>query len=433
MHTALRRQSLLRTTLTTARNLHLHEYQSQALMRKFGINTPFGVVVSNGTEARKVAAEFFDKKGCQDVVVKAQVLAGGRGLGVFDNGFKGGVHVCHSTDDVANIADNMLGHRLITKQTKKSGVLVHKVLLTERLYSRRELYVAFVMDRTNQGIALVASTKGGVNIEKVAEEDPRAIVKIPINPVNGLTDREAMDVAHRLGFVNNAAKFVDQLQRMYKLFTEMDCVQLEINPFVETPNGDVLCLDAKLNFDTNAQFRHEDLFKMHDPTEDDPREIRAREFDLNYIPLSGNVGCLVNGAGLAMATMDVIQLKGGEPANFLDIGGGANENQVYEALRIMADDPAVHAILINIFGGIMRCDVIATGLINAVTKLNLKKPIVVRLKGTNQAQALKLIEASKLRIIPAEDLNDAAQKAVHIANIAQIASKINISVNFEAN
>lgn len=415
---------------TTVRNLNLHEYQSQALMRSKGINTPKGQVVKTVEEARRVAQELFDA-GSTDVVVKAQVLAGGRGLGVFTNGFKGGVHLCFSVDDVAAKAEGMLNQALVTKQTGAEGAMCTTVLLTERVYSRRELYVAFVMNRAEQCVALVASTKGGVNIEQVAEEDPSAIVNVPISVKEGFDVARAEVVAKTLGFHANSAVAAEQLSAMYNFFISQDCTQLEINPFVETPDGQVLCLDAKVGFDSNAEFRHADIFAMHDASQDDPREIVAKKYDLNYIPLDGNVGCLVNGAGLAMATMDVIKLKGGEPANFLDVGGSATEDQVLEALKIMKEDQSVQCVLVNIFGGIMRCDVIASGLINAVEKLNLTKPLVVRLKGTNLEEALELLSKSSLKLITAEDLNEAAEKAVHIANIIDIAEEGNLKIKFE--
>jgi succinyl-CoA synthetase beta subunit len=270
-----------------------------------------------------------------------------------------------------------------------------------------------------------------VAIEEVAKKDPQAIIKISIDPKVGFTREMAKNAAFRLFFQSNVDQVAEQLQKMYEFFVSHDCTQFEINPFVETPTGEVLCLDAKLNFDSSAEFRHQDIFALHDQSQEDPREVHAQKFGLNYIALNGNVGCLVNGAGLAMATMDVIKHKGGEPANFLDVGGSATEEQVYEALKIMENDTSVQAILVNIFGGIMRCDVIAKGLINAVEKLGLRKPLVVRLKGTNQDIAVKMLEKSKLRLIPADDLDDAAKKAVHIAAIAHTAKGINLTVNFE--
>eukprot|EP00301_Raphidiophrys_heterophryoidea_P007538 c12906_g1_i1.p1 GENE.c12906_g1_i1~~c12906_g1_i1.p1 ORF type:complete len:506 (+),score=159.01 c12906_g1_i1:47-1519(+) len=420
----------------SVRQLNIHEYQSQQLLQANGINVPRSIVVHSPEEIHSAAEAMFklpSPNGGQvmDVVVKAQVLAGGRGLGVLTSGMRGGVHICHSPKEVEEKTLGMLGHRLITKQTGARGSPVNNVLLAERLYSRREMYVAFVMDRTSQGMAFVGSTRGGVNIEKVAHDEPNAIFKIPIDPAKGLTEALALEAASRLGFTSNKKKAADQFLALYKFFIAKDCTQVEINPFIETPTGEVVCIDAKVNFDPNAEFRQKDIFALHDPSQDDPRELAAKRFELNYIGLEGNVGCLVNGAGLAMATMDVIKLKGGEPANFLDVGGGANEQQVYEALKIMSDDEHVQAILVNIFGGIMRCDTIAAGLIAAVNKLGLKKPLVVRLKGTNQAIALRLIEQSGLRIIPADDLNDAAKKAVHIANITHIANSINVRVKFE--
>lgn len=417
----------------SVRFLNLHEYQAQALMREAGINVPFGKEAHSVEEVRAIAEEM-GQAGHRDIVIKAQVHAGGRGKGHFTSGLVGGVHVCDicfGVDELVHKTSQMLGYRLKTKQTGPSGAPVNTVLLTERMYSRRELYVAFVMDRANQGISLVASTHGGVNIEEVAEEDPESIIKVAIGIKEGLTRDMAMEVATKLGFHHNASDAAEQLMAMYRFYVRNDCTQFEINPFIETPEGKVYCLDAKVNFDSNAAFRHPKIFALQDHSQEDPREVRAAEFDLNYIALEGNVGCLVNGAGLAMATMDVIKLKNGEPANFLDVGGSASEQQVYEALRIMAEDPKVHAILVNIFGGIMRNDVIAAGLINAVNKLNLRKPIIVRLKGTNVEQALEMIEKSGLRFITADDLNEAAEKAVHIATIAERAKQINVNIRFD--
>eukprot|EP00298_Acanthocystis_sp_HF-20_P010732 c19015_g2_i2.p1 GENE.c19015_g2_i2~~c19015_g2_i2.p1 ORF type:complete len:494 (+),score=215.34 c19015_g2_i2:55-1482(+) len=413
------------------RYLNLHEYQSQDLMQKYGINVPRHAVALTVEEAHNAAKKLFDEKEASDVVIKAQVLAGGRGRGVFDSGFRGGVHVCHSLEEVDHMAPQMLGHRLITKQTNANGAPCNALLIAERVYNRRELYVAFIMDREAQGVALIVSLQGGVEIEQVAKDDPAAIMKVPIDANTGLSDESALDTARRLLFDSNAEQVAKQFQKMYNFFVQYDCTQFEINPFVETPSGEVLCLDAKVNFDRSAEFRHKELFKLADNSEEDPREVIAQKYDLSYVGLHGNVGCLVNGAGLAMATMDVIKLKGGEPANFLDVGGSATEEQVYQALKIMSEDSSVQAILVNIFGGIMRCDIIAKGLISAVEKLDFRKPIVVRLKGTNQPIAVKLIEEARLRIVPAEDLDDAAKKAVNIANITQLAKSININVNFE--
>lgn len=414
---------------TQRRWINLHEYQAQDLMRQFGINVPIGRVVSNMEEAERVLNDMF-AAGHHDAVVKAQVLAGGRGLGHFTHGFTGGIHVCGSVDDALDKCRNMLGKHLVTKQTHKDGVKVNQLYITERLYSRRELYIAFVMDRTSQSVSFIGSTRGGMNIETVAEKDPDSIIKVPIDPVHGLSYEKALEIGRKLKFNRNLEAAAEQFVKMYQFFVTKDCTQFEINPFVETPDAKVVCLDAKVNFDPNAQFRHADIFSLHDNSSDDPREIEARRFDLNFIGLDGNVGCLVNGAGLAMATMDVIKMKGGEPANFLDVGGGANEQQVYEALRIMNEDDHVHSILVNIFGGIMQCDVIASALIKAVTRLGMTKPVVVRLKGTNQLQAVQLIEKSGLRIIPAQDLSDAAQKAVGVATISNLSKLIKVGIKF---
>lgn len=412
-----------------ARFLSLHEYISQKLMEDAGIRVPRGKAAKTPEQAVAIAKEL----GGEDWVVKAQILAGGRGKGTFDNGFRGGVHVVNGTaEDVGKLAGKMLGHNLITKQSGAQGRPVNEVAVTERFYIRRETYFAIAMDRATAGPVIIASASGGMDIEAVAEENPSAILRIPVDIFKGISNEQAEAIATKLGFNGkNRQDAVDQFKKLYKLFIDRDATLLEINPLVETSDGRVLCLDAKLNFDDNALFRHKDLEALRDWTQEDPREVAAAKYDLNYIGLDGNIACLVNGAGLAMATMDMIKLKGGEPANFLDVGGSANEKQVMEAFKILNGDERVSVILVNIFGGIMRCDVIASGIIAAARELNLQKPLIVRLQGTNVEKAKELIDSCGLRIIPAEDLDQAATQSVKIAKIREMAAEAQLSVSFE--
>eukprot|EP00455_Lapot_gusevi_P055929 TRINITY_DN9175_c0_g2_i1.p1 TRINITY_DN9175_c0_g2~~TRINITY_DN9175_c0_g2_i1.p1 ORF type:complete len:468 (+),score=133.20 TRINITY_DN9175_c0_g2_i1:74-1477(+) len=414
------------------RRLNVHEYQGINLLRKYGVNVARGGVASTPQEAQKVAEEL-QQQGVSDFVVKAQVLAGGRGKGTFTSGLKGGVHVAISPDQVHEYASKMLGNRLVTIQSGPEGKPVNQVFVNERLYVRRENYLAFLLDRSSQGPVLVCSPRGGVNIEEVAHSHPEAILKIPIDIQQGITEAQAEKAAKFLQF-NDPTTLPEAktlIQRLYKLFIEKDCTLLEINPLAETPDRKVFCLDSKLNFDDNADFRQQELFELRDVAQEDPREVEASKSGLNYIGLEGNIGCLVNGAGLAMATLDIIKHHGGSPANFLDLGGGAGEKQVTSALALLNKDHHVKAILVNIFGGIMRCDVIALGLIKSATEIGLKKPIVIRLQGTKVNEAKQLIEESGLRMVMADDLDDAAQKAVRIADIVSMAQQINVKVSFE--
>mmetsp|Transcript_19312 Transcript_19312/g.28771 ORF Transcript_19312/g.28771 Transcript_19312/m.28771 type:complete len:452 (+) Transcript_19312:28-1383(+) len=422
------------TFLQTKRYLNLHEYQSQELMSKYGIAVPPGKVASTPSEAEEVAKSL----GTEDLIVKSQVLSGGRGKGHFTNGFQGGVHLARSPEEVKTLAEKMLGNRLITKQNQK-GLPVNQVLVAQREFIRREMYVAILLDRETAQPVLVGSPYGGMNIEEVAEKDPDAIFKAYL-PVETLVakgegvDREVIrKLVKNLGLVGSSRieAGVDTILKLYALFAQTDCTMCEINPLIETADERIVCTDAKFNFDPNAAFRQAEIFKLADASQADPREVEAAQHDLNYIGLDGNIGCLVNGAGLAMATMDVIKLAGGEPANFLDIGGGATEKQVTEALRIISSDPQVEAILVNIFGGIMRCDVIAMGLINAYRLLKLDIPLVVRLQGTNVKEGLELLEGSGLRLIPASDLSEAAEKSVRVANIVRMAKEAELNVSFE--
>jgi len=413
------------------RFLSLHEYQSQDLLRSFGIKVPVGFTVRTKEEALDAAKKIHATG--SDIVVKAQVLAGGRGLGKFSNGFKSGVHLCYDPEKAAGVATSMLGNRLITKQTGAEGRPCSSVLITQRVYMRREMYFAILYDRESQGPVVVASPRGGTSIEDIAAEDPTAIKKIPVSVREGMSDEVAVEVAQALGFEKpeQVSDCADQVKRLYQFFVEKDATLVEVNPLAETPEGAVIAIDAKVNFDDNASFRQPDVFKMRDISQEDPREVRASKSELNYIGLDGNIGCLVNGAGLAMATMDIIKLYGGNPANFLDVGGGATDQQVTEAFTILNEDPRVEAILVNIFGGIMRCDVIAQGIITAAKTINLRVPLVVRLQGNKVEEAKTLILNSKLRIISADDLDDAARKACKLADIVKMAQDADVGVRFE--
>eukprot|EP01132_Coremiostelium_polycephalum_P000777 gene777-965_t len=412
----------------TKRFLNIHEYQAQKLMKTYGIDCPKGNVAETPEEAEKLA----ELLNSQDVVVKAQILAGGRGKGVFDSGLKGGVHICNSPEEVKKYASQMLGHTLVTKQTGPQGKVVNQVYIAERHYLRREMYFAILMDRKTGGPVLVGSPEGGVDIEGVARDNPSAIYKEPIDIMKGIQPEQTKRLAQKLGFsAKNLEKAQDQMTKLYNFFIKNDCTLVEVNPFAETANGEVLCMDAKLNFDDNASFRHADIFQLRDKSQEDAREVKASESDLNYIGLDGNIGCLVNGAGLAMATMDIIKHYGGNPANFLDVGGGATQKQVTEAIKLISSDPNVKSILVNIFGGIMKCDIIALGIIAAVQELNITTPLVVRLQGTNVEAAKKIVEESGLRIIAADNLDEAAQKSVRIAEIVSLAEKAKLDVSFK--
>lgn len=355
----------------------------------------------------------------KDVVVKAQILAGGRGKGRFEK-LLGGVHVVTGgPEETRSLCEKMIGQNLVTKQTTKEGRRVDKVVVVERLYNRREAYLAFLLDRARGCVAIVSSSKGGMNIEEVAAAQPEEIHTEYVHPMEGISDENIQNTIKQLNLSKSChEEGAEMLKNMYKLFKERDCTQIEINPLAETVEGKLLCLDAKLGFDDNSEFRQKKLFDMRDPAQEDPREVQAHNDGYEYINLDGNIGCMVNGAGLAMATMDAVKLEGGEPANFCDLGGGADANRVSKAFKIMYDDPDVKAMLVNIFGGIMRCDIIALGLIMAVSKVDgPPKPVVIRLEGTKLDDAKKLIEDSGLRMIFADDLQQAAKKAVRLVEI----------------
>ena len=392
--------------------MNIHEYQAKELLQKFDVATTRGRVAATLDEAEQIARELGDI----DIVVKAQIHAGGRGKGSFKNGFKGGVHVRKTPDEVRDVAAKMLGQILVTHQTGPTGRLVNKVLVAESADIAREIYFAVLLDRATAAPLIVASTEGGVEIEAVAAKSPEKIIREPIDPLAGLQPYQARKLASQLGFESSQLKNASKLfEGLYRTFIAYDCSMVEVNPLVVTNKGEVLALDAKFNFDDNALYRHPEIAAMRDVAEEDPREVEASKHGLNYIGLDGNIACLVNGAGLAMATMDIIKFYGGEPANFLDVGGGATEEQVTEAFKILIADKHVKAILVNIFGGIMKVDIIAQGIINAAKSIKLSVPLIVRLEGTNVEKGKQLLKESGVALIAADDLADAAQKAVAAA------------------
>src|SRR5882762_8702375 len=394
--------------------MNIHEYQAKELLQKFGVATPRGKVASSPEEAEQIARELAPA----EIVVKAQIHAGGRGKGTFANGFKGGVHVCKTPEEAREIARKMLGQTLVTHQTGPAGRVVNKVLVAEAAQIAREVYFAILLDRATAAPLIVASTEGGVEIETVAAKSPEKIIREEIDPLAGLQPFQTRKLTKQLGFESSQIKSAAKLfEGLYRTFVAFDCSMVEVNPLVVTTKGDVLVLDAKFNFDDNALYRHPEIAAMRDVAEEDPREVEASKHGLNYIGLDGNIACLVNGAGLAMATMDIIKYYGGNPANFLDVGGSATEEQVTEAFKILIADENVKAILVNIFGGIMKCDIIAQGIINAAKTVKLSVPVVVRLEGTNVEKGKQLLKESGLALIAADDLADAAQKAVKAAKI----------------
>lgn len=389
--------------------MNIHEYQAKQLFERFGVATPKGISASTAQEAAQTARNM----GLSQYVVKAQVHAGGRGKGTFKNGFKGGVHVVKSVEEVEEVAGKMLNQVLVTKQTGEAGKLVSKIMVAEAVDLKKECYFAILQDRARECPVIVASTEGGMDIEEVAATRPEAIIREHIDPALGILPFQALKIAVALGLTGPLLRQATKLiTNVYKLFTALDCSLVEINPLVVTTDDRVCALDAKFNFDDNALYRHPEIMEMRDETEEDPREVEAGKYDLNYIGLDGNIGCMVNGAGLAMATMDIIKYYGGEPANFLDVGGSATEEMVTNAFRILTSDKNVKALLVNIFGGIMRCDVIAQGIVAAAKNIDMKIPLVVRLEGTNVEIGKKILADSGISIIPADNLDEAAQKAV---------------------
>ena len=385
--------------------MNIHEYQAKELLSKYGVTVPMGKVASHEDEAEQIAKDLNVEK----FVVKAQIHAGGRGKG-------GGVKVANMLDEVKRLASEILGMNLVTHQTGPEGKLVKKVLVEEASDIATELYLGMVIDRATEKIVIMASQEGGMEIEEVARTNPEKILKEYVDPTVGLLPYQCRKIAYFLGLkgktVNKAVKFILGL---YQAFTEKDCSLAEINPLIVTNDGDVFALDGKMNFDDNALFRHPDIEKMHDPNEEDPTELEAKKWGISYVKLDGNIGCLVNGAGLAMSTMDIIKHHGGEPANFLDVGGGATADQVLQALKMILSDPNVKAIFVNIFGGIMKCDTIAEGVISAAKEVGIEVPLIVRLEGTNVELGRKLLSESGLNIITGSDMREAAGKAVDAA------------------
>ncbi|MDP2224956.1 ADP-forming succinate--CoA ligase subunit beta [Nitrosomonas sp.] len=385
--------------------MKIHEYQAKEILRKYGVVTPKGIACFSVDEAVSAAQQL----GGDVWAVKAQIYAGGRGKG-------GGVKVARSLDEVRQRAGEILGMRLVTHQTGPEGQVVHRLFIEQGVSIEKEFYVGMVVDRGRQRVCLMASSEGGMEIEKVAAETPEKIHKVFIDPIAGLSQQQAEEVALKIGIpAQSVPQAVTLLQGLYQAFDDTDSSLLEINPLTLTAEKQVVALDAKMNFDDNALFRHPEIVALRDLDEEDPVEIEASKHELSYIPLDGNIGCLVNGAGLAMATMDIIKLYGGNPANFLDVGGGATAEKVTEAFKLMLRNPKLQAILVNIFGGIMKCDVIAQGVVAAAREVQLTVPLVVRLEGTNVELGKKILADSGLTIISAENMADAAQKAVSAA------------------
>ena len=384
--------------------MKIHEYQAKELFRQYNIPVPNGIVVSTPEEAKKAAEQL----GTSVVVVKAQIHAGGRGKG-------GGIKIAKNPEEAARKAEELLGKPLITPQTGAQGKIVHKVLVEQGLDIAKEFYLGIVLDRQASIPVIMASAEGGMDIETLAKEKPEAILRVHV-PENVVHPYQARRIAYGLGVsadsVSKTLKFIAQL---YRLFVEKDASLAEINPLILTKQGDVLALDAKINFDDNALFRHPEIQKLRDVEEEDPFEVEASKYGLNYVKLDGSVGCMVNGAGLAMATMDIIKLAGGKPANFLDVGGGAKKDQIVNAFHILTSDPDVHAVLINIFGGILRCDVLAQGVVEAARELNLQLPVVVRMEGTNVEKGKEILRNSGLKFTIADGMKDAAEKVVVLA------------------
>jgi len=385
--------------------MKIHEYQAKAILAKYGVPVPRGEVVFKKEEARRAA----QKLGAPVVVVKAQIHAGGRGKG-------GGVKLARSVDEAQSLAERILGMKLITPQTGEEGRIVRRLLIEEGLDIKRELYVSVLVDRANGKPVFMASTAGGMEIEEVAKEHPEAILRQPIDPATGLQPYHARKLAFGLGLSTElVAAAVPFFQALYRAFLETDASLVEINPCVVTGDGRLVALDAKVNFDDNALYRHPEFRELRDLDEESPLEVEASKFKLNYIKLDGTIGCMVNGAGLAMATMDIIKLSGGSPANFLDVGGGASEDQVKNAFRILLSDPNVKGVFVNIFGGILRCDVLASGVVNAAKELKFKVPVVVRMEGTNVQQGQEILRHSGLNFTVASGMKDGAEKIVALA------------------
>ena len=396
--------------------MKIHEYQGKELLRNLGVPVPLGGVAFSAGEAKLVAADLIQRTGTSVVVVKSQIHAGGRGKGRFvEHPDLGGVKVVRSADDASQLAEKMLGSTLVTIQTGPEGKKVQRLLVEQGISIARELYVGMTLDRATGRTTVMASTEGGMEIEEVAAHTPEKILKETIDPAVGLMPFQARKLAFGLGLQDPVApRFVKFLLALAAAYDRLDCSLLEVNPLIITADGQVLALDAKVNFDDNAMFRHKELEELRDPNEEDPSELEAKNWDLSYVKLDGDIGCMVNGAGLAMATMDIIKYVGAKPANFLDVGGGATAERVTAAFKIITRDPNVKGILVNIFGGIMKCDTIATGVIAAVREVGLQVPLVVRLEGTNVELGKKMLDDSGLAITTASSLRDAATKIVEM-------------------
>jgi succinyl-CoA synthetase beta subunit len=391
--------------------MNIHEFQAKALFEKFGVPAPKGAAATTPEEFVTALAQLPEGP----TMVKSQIHAGGRGKGTFTNGFKGGVKFCKSKHDAREMAANMLGQTLVTLQTGPAGRKVQTVYFTTASEIKKEYYLAILLDRATSRPVIVASTEGGVEIEKVAHETPEKITKIFVDPAFGLADFQVREIIFKLGLTGNEAKNAGKLIRnLYTCFWETDASMVEVNPLITTPTGEVQALDAKVSFDDNALFRHPELVALRDLNEEDPKEIEASKHSLSYIALDGNIACLVNGAGLAMSTMDIIKHFGGTPANFLDVGGGASREQVVAAFKIILGDPNVKGILVNIFGGIMDCNVIAQGIVEAVKEVGLKLPLVVRLEGNNVVAGKATLAASGLTLVSGDTMADAALKIVKL-------------------
>ncbi len=391
--------------------MNIHEYQAKALFEKFGVPVPKGAAAKSEAEFDAALGQLANAA----IVVKSQIHAGGRGKGTFTDGFKGGVKFCKTKNDAKIVAGKMLGNTLVTIQTGPAGRKVQTVYFTQASDIKKEYYLAILLDRATSRPVIVASTEGGVEIEKVAHDTPEKIFKVHIDPAYGLGDYQVRQLIYALDLTptegKNAAKLIKNLYRMY---WETDAAMVEVNPLITTPDDQVLALDAKVSFDSNALYRHPEITALRDLAEEDPKEIEASKFNLSYIALDGNIACLVNGAGLAMSTMDIIKHFGGSPANFLDVGGGASKDQVVAAFKIILGDPKVKGIFVNIFGGIMDCNVIATGIVSAVKEVGLSIPLVVRLEGNNVAMGKQALSDSGLTIVSGDSMADAAQKIVKL-------------------
>jgi len=391
--------------------MNIHEYQAKELLKQYGVPTPDGKAAFSAREAGEAAQELAGPIW----VVKAQIHAGGRGKGKFKEkaaGDKGGVRFAKTKDEVRAIAEQMFGNTLVTKQTGPAGRVVNRIFVAEDCQIARELYLSALVDRTTSRVAFIASQAGGMNIEEVAAETPEKIITVTIDPATGYVPFHGRKIAFALGLEGKQQQVACQklIAALYRMVLEKDVSLLEVNPLVVTKDGELTCLDAKVSFDSNALYRHPDIVEMRDLGEEDPMEVEASKHDLSYVKLDGSIGCMVNGAGLAMATMDIIKLYGAEPANFLDVGGGASKEKVQAAFKIILSDPAVKGILVNIFGGIMRCDIIAEGVVAAAREMAITVPLVVRLEGTNVDLGKKILGESGLKIVPADDLGDAAEK-----------------------